>query len=143
MKSDLVSKSLTIFEKGPPTQPSLILLMSNYCHPPYNCTTKVVFIGFTHWSVEIPLYYLCCVCCVVFLSRICHLRVEICLSDRFVETGCSALRKPVRLYRQPYSTIVDSRITNPNPDCSVCNDHVTVPLCDRILLVVPLYLGND
>jgi hypothetical protein len=69
LEFDLFRKSLTIFEKGPPTQPSLILLTSNYCHPPYNCTTKVVFVGLTHWSVEIPLCYLCCVCCVVFLSR--------------------------------------------------------------------------
>jgi hypothetical protein len=56
LESDLFVKSLKIFEKGPPTQPSLILLTSNYCHPPYNCTTKVVFLGLTHWSVEIPSY---------------------------------------------------------------------------------------
>jgi hypothetical protein len=75
-ESDLFVKSLTIFEKGPPTQPSLMLLTSNYCHPPYNCTTKVVFVGHTHWSVEIPLSYLCCVCCVVSCREICHLHVR-------------------------------------------------------------------
>jgi hypothetical protein len=40
LEFDLFRKSLTIFEKGPPTQPFLILLTSNYCHPPTHLYNK-------------------------------------------------------------------------------------------------------
>jgi hypothetical protein len=141
LEFDLFVKSLTIFEKGPPTQPSLILLTSNYCHPPpphthtHTCTSKVVFVGLTHWSVEIPSYYSCCVCCVVFLSSDLPSARRDLLVRSFRWYRSFTLAELVRLHRQPYSTVVDSRIANPDPDCTVCNNYVTIPLCDRIFIV--------
>jgi hypothetical protein len=87
-------------------------------------TTKVVFVGLTHQR------FLCtaCVVFVVWFScwEICYLCDGICLSNWFANNNPSPLQNLSILYHQLYSTIVVDWIANPNPDCLVRNNNVTV-----------------